>query len=184
MKTPRILATAIALLTAVPFHVSAQYWDAEDYLNNSNVGNPLNWQGDIAPVNDGTASLFFNSVGIANSSTPNFAVAWSVNRLQVDTNYTLTGQAVTIGAGGLNLFGLGSVFFDNRINFTADQSFDLAAQTAHFRGGLDINATTLTLDSVNGGDFHTTGLYGTGTINQTGGTWHHKSGGYVSRSFS
>ena len=52
MKTPRILATAIALLTAVHFHASAQYWDATDYLNNSNVGNPLNWMGDIAPLND------------------------------------------------------------------------------------------------------------------------------------
>lgn len=155
MNTPRILATTIALLVGVHFHASAQYWDATDYLNNSNVGNPLNWMDDIAPLNDGTASLFFNSLGIANSSTPNFAVPWSVNRLQVDTNYTLTGQAVTIGAGGLQLFGLGTVIFSNRINLTTDHAFDPDARTVYFNGGLDINATTLTLDSVNPGDFHT-----------------------------
>ena len=100
--------------------------------------------------------------------------------MQVETTYTLTGQAVTIGAGGLQLFGLGTVIFDNRINLTTDHAFDPDARTIYFNGGLDINATTLTLDTANPSDFHTTGLYGTGTVSLSGfSTWHHKSGGLI-----
>ena len=180
----KILVTSIALLTVGSFHASAGYWDASDYLNNSNVGNPLNWMDDIAPLNDGTANLYFNSLGIGNSSTPNFGIPWSVNHIQVDSGYTFTGQGVTIGSGGLQLvgvgFGVGYFTFDNRIILTADQAFDLDDQNVFFNGGLDINATTLSLDSPGGDDFHTTGLYGTGTVNLSGfANWYHKAGGGI-----
>ena len=85
-----IASILFALLPALP--VAAQTWTGGGPDDNWSTG--ANWSGGVAPASSNTTQVTF-PVG-----TPRFSpvvdLPWTVNRINFDANYTLSGQAITL----------------------------------------------------------------------------------------
>src|SRR4051812_27584122 len=79
--------------------IQAQTWDGGGA--NQNWSTAQNWSSDLAPLNNGTASLIFaGSVFLS----PNVDTAWSINSLGFSSgasSFTIGGNPLSIGNGGL-----------------------------------------------------------------------------------
>jgi autotransporter-associated beta strand protein len=102
---PRVRATAViasatvAAIATFASPVRAQVWDGGGA--NDNWTTALNWDGDVAPANNGTALVTFDG---AVRTTPNVDAAQSVNQINFAASasaFTIGGQALTIGSGGV-----------------------------------------------------------------------------------
>lgn len=93
----RILVLAISLSSIFFLQVSAQTtWDGAGDPN-LDWSNNVNWLGDVAPSNDGTATIVFNgNSGLA----PVVDQAWNVDRIEFRGsdigNFTLSGETITL----------------------------------------------------------------------------------------
>jgi autotransporter-associated beta strand protein len=147
-----------------------------------------NWEGDVAPVNGD--DLVFPSGG-ANLANQNDIVALQVNSVVFEGNYTVTGQPITLGVGGLAVNASSTVTWGAETILSAVQTWAIPVGSSLIRSGrVDLNNQALTFDvagSVSGpGDIIGTAPIvkaGVGTLtfsvpNHFGGIVH-VNGGYL-----
>lgn len=100
----------------------AQTWDGGGA--NNNWTNGLNWGGDVAPVNNGTAAIIM--AGIVDP-TPVVDVAQSINSLTFNNTagaFTISGSALTIGNGGFTNSDADTQTINSNITLGATQTWN------------------------------------------------------------
>ena len=99
MKAKPIVSTLVFLTFAV-FSAHAQTWSS---TTGGNWTNGANWSSTpVPPVNDGTAAIIFNSA--PGTLTSAIDTGYSINSLTFGTStgaWTISGSALTLGAGGI-----------------------------------------------------------------------------------
>ncbi len=156
-----------------------QTWDGQGADDNWSTG--LNWDGDVAPVNDGTAALIFSG---QTRTTPVADAAWSLASITFDNaataGFTVTGSDLTFAAGG-------SVINDSdeiqtiATHLIADASgLTLTANTAPLTviAGIDLSAAPGATLTIGGSDEVTV----SGIITGPGGALVKNDGGVLSLS--
>ncbi|MGH8246694.1 MAG: hypothetical protein ACREUU_09710, partial [Gammaproteobacteria bacterium] len=150
------------LLTGAGLH--AQTWDGGGGNNNWSTG--LNWIGDVAPANNGSANLFFAG---AIRPTPLVDFPWSINSLTLNAGaaaFTISGSGLTIGTGGVTNNSLSALTINNGITLSADQSWHAANGSLIFGGSVNVAAQSLNIAGANNTTISGI-LAGTGSINKT-----------------
>ncbi len=154
----RIIRRSIILLLLVGLMTPAllpagEIWDGGGADNNWTTGR--NWNGPIGfefpPLNNGNANVHM----AGNQQTTNVVnVPWSINSLTFDAgslSFFVTGQELTIGAGGITNNDNALQLVLAPIRLAADQTWNAAA------GPLQANAINLNgFDLTMGGAFNTT----------------------------
>jgi len=145
---------------------SAQTWDAGGGTNNSWT-QPTNWVGNIAPANDGTADIVFDTDFNANQSDIN--IAFDINTLTVEgtAGGIVGGVGLTI-QNGVIANGPGTNF-SVPITLGNSQTWAFTTFTGGIWGSIDTNGNDLTLDGNNFfGPLATMGtITGTGSVTYT-----------------
>ena len=166
----RILAAAFA---AVPFkspalHASSFTWDGGE-PGSASWSAAANWAGNIAPPNNGTADLFFTGTAGLN---PNANPDWSIRSLMFGSGaggFTIQGNALTIGAGGIANGDDSVQTIENDIVLAAAQTFRTTG-TGSFavNGNINTGGNTLTVDAAT--DFIVLGgaIAGSGALTSSG----------------
>ena len=166
----RILSAAIVLTVLDPLtlHATNFTWDGGD-LSSSNWSAGINWAANIAPVNDGTADLFFTGTAGLN---PNANLDWSIRSLAFSSGaggFTIQGNPLTIGAGGIVSSDDSVQTIQNEVVLAASQTFRTAS-TGSFsvNGNINTGGNALTVDAAT--DFIVLGgaISGSGALTASG----------------
>ena len=166
------LLIGIALLGASVVQALTPFlWAPKNNTGSSNWSTNSNWSGSAVPTNDGTAIIQIAST--TSKTAPVVDVAWAINALQfktTNTAHTLSGQLLTIGAGGISQTTTKVQTVANAITLAANQTWSGTA------GGLTLTGSTnlagYTLNTVTSGTgVMTLGAFtGAGTLQVASGT--------------
>ena len=165
MKTPRILATTIALLLATTT-LHAQTWDGGG--TSDSLLTAANWNPDGIPGINANV-IFAGNVRL----TPNVSSDFQVNSLTFNNTagaFVFGGVAtLSIKDGGLTNNDTDTQTFNNLMNFglTSVSSINTASGALVLNGGVSIGNATVTLTGASALTFGST-LTGAGTITKTG----------------
>ncbi len=137
-----------AILSAAA-HGETATWDAGGLVPYWST--PENWVGDVAPANDGTADINF----ITNPpATPILIQSWSIhslNMLDATKLMSLSGDTLTIGAGGFNATPIGSyntpTLIWNNITLSAAQTWQNTLKYTDLAGDFDAGGYHLTINN-------------------------------------
>jgi autotransporter-associated beta strand protein len=104
-----------------------------------------NWEENVAPVNGD--DLVFPSGG-ANTVNQNDIVGLQVNSVVLEGNYTITGQPITLGAGGLAVNASSTVTWGLETILSAVQTWAIPVGSSSLirSGRVDLNNQALTFD--------------------------------------
>ena len=145
----RILSAAIGLAAVVPrqSHATNFTWDGDD-ITDSNWTAGINWAGNVAPPNDGSAALFFAGTTGLN---PNANLNWSIQSLVFSAGaggFLIQGNPLTIGTGGIVHNDDSVQTIENNIVLATPQTFRTTS-TGSFsvNGSIDNGGHTLTVDA-------------------------------------
>jgi autotransporter-associated beta strand protein len=143
---------------------------------NSNFSTANNWTPAAIPANDGTANLVFSG---STRLTPTIDAPWSVNSLSYGNlagAFSIGGQALTLGAGGITLQQRGPIeIISAPIVLAASQTWaDLTSPLGDgiwVKNTINLNGFDLTLTSNSNGDGNPLdgAIFGVGNITITGG---------------
>ena len=160
----------LALLFATASASQAQTWDGGGGNNNWNSGN--NWDGNTTP-NPGASVVFAGnsrtSVNVTSSVSP-----YSVTFASGASAFSLSGNGITLGAGGLNNSSAQTQTVGNQVTLAANQTWTLSSGNLALNGYLGAAGYNLTLagsgnvtfgDQVNGAGTLTTTGSGSRTFN-------------------
>ena len=120
----RSLVFAFCVSSCAMLHAAPFTWDGGDATDNWSAGN--NWNGNIAPATDGTASLIFAG-GTATTANNNFTAGTTFAGIALTNTaaFTLTGEALTLNGPFSTAANTGTAFRD-----TVNLDIELAAGTA------------------------------------------------------
>lgn len=158
----RLIASVGAVL--IPGAALAESWDSGGVNSNWSLG--TNWNTNIAPANDGTATIFF---GTGSNLTPNIDVPWSIRSLTFNPGapaFTIGGSTLTIQADGLtnrasNTQTLATVALGD------DQTWDLTDGNLTLTGNLNNSGNDLTVSGSGNLALHRA-LIGAGALTKLG----------------
>ncbi|HTV62415.1 MAG TPA: autotransporter-associated beta strand repeat-containing protein [Verrucomicrobiae bacterium] len=107
-----------------------------------------NWSGGVAPTNNGTAAIVLAGT---TQLSPYVDVPWSISSLTFSTNggaFTLSGNALTIGAGGIYNSNMNSQVISNSITLGAAQTWNAASNNLVFAGNVTNSGDLLTVSGL------------------------------------
>ena len=157
VPSPRLLLVRFGLLVTTATILAPLSTSAEEFTwtgggSNTNWGNASNWDR-LAPLpNDGTADLDFLNVGTSASS--HAETSYSIHSLSFDrlaSAYTISGEQLTLGAGGITQNALAAQTIQNAIVVGIDQTWRFGQDSAPLTlsGGVSLGSgsRTLTLEA-------------------------------------
>lgn len=143
----------------------AQTWNGLG--GNDNWQTNANWSAGLAPVNNGTANVFF---GGATRLTPNVDVAYNINSLTFNNTaganlFTISGSALTIGAGGVTNNDADNQTINSSVIVNAPQSWSAGFGTLTFNSAIGLNASNiLTFNGAVGNSTISGSISGSGSL--------------------
>ncbi|GAB4176211.1 MAG: hypothetical protein Fur0032_16160 [Terrimicrobiaceae bacterium] len=120
-------------------------WDGGGTTDNWSDG--ANWDGDVPPDNDGTATASFAGV---NRLTPWTDSAWNLAGLEFASgagSFQLGGLDLTLGAGGVSNSSSVSQTVGNTVILASSQSFSAGSGNLVFTGDVQLGNYTLTINA-------------------------------------
>src|SRR5436853_4119631 len=154
----------------------AQTWNGLGTNDNWQTG--TNWIGNVAPVNNGTANVFF---GGTTRLTPNVDVVYSINSITFNNTsgaFSIGGSALGIAAGGITNNDADMQTMTSSINVNASQTWGAVSGPLTFNSLMSINAANiLTFSAGAGNSIISGGITGTGSLTKNGGGTLTLSGG-------
>jgi len=134
----------------------------------ANWSTGANWSAGVAPTNNGSVAIILAGT---NQLAPNVDTAWSISSLTFSNNagpFTLSGSALTIGAGGLANDSAVSQTLSNTIVTSAAQSLNAASNNLVFAGAITF-ASSNVLTVTGGSNVLISGpISGAGALTKTG----------------
>lgn len=129
----------------------------------------LNWSGDVAPVNDGTATVMFAGT---TRLTPSVDVPWNISGLAFNTgssSFSISGSTITVGSGGIVQSSTAAQTVSNSFILAAAQTWRASSGNLTFGGSVDNAGFQLNVDAAISRSIALNGLVsGTGGLQKIG----------------
>jgi autotransporter-associated beta strand protein len=129
----------------------------------------LNWSGDVAPVNDGTATVMFAGT---TRLTPSVDVPWNISGLAFNTgssSFSISGSTITVGNGGIVQSSTAAQTVSNSFILAAAQTWRASSGNLTFGGSVDNAGFQLNVDAAISRSIALNGLVsGTGGLQKIG----------------
>lgn len=172
MSAHRILAAGIACLLLTAANLRAQTWDAGGAAGGSLLWSAgTNWDTNVAPVNNGTATVVF---GGTLDLAPDMDANWSINSLAFNNTagaFTLGsvgGFTLTIGSGGIVNNDTQLQTINNAIALGASHTWSATSGALVVGGAVALGSNTLTFNAASGTSTVTGQVSGTGGLTKNG----------------
>lgn len=173
MLGARFLLTLVSFVFAVPLLAATRTWTG---TNSGSWSDPANWGGTAPVAND---DLVFPMAALNLTNNNNYPANTPFRSISVNDTYHLSGNAITLGAGGLSLNTPTAATVSFPITLGTSQQWSGSGSSSgppRVQGTVSLNGATLTLTATaHSGQEISGAINGTGTIVMNGpGFWFFK----------
>jgi len=166
----RLLLSLVAVLAlgspAVPLFAATRTWTG---TTSGTWSDPSNWGGTAPSAGDDLVFSSSNNAASLNNDFPANTAFHSLTFNAANASFTLAGNAIDIGAGGITVTGGASAFMSVPLTLTASQTWtNDATGSFSVNAAVDLGSNTLSLTGFGGDIFFDGTISGTGGINMTG----------------